>query len=33
MNIIPGNNIIHASGHGGAYGEDEALFKRPTQHA
>lgn len=33
VDIIPGNNVMHASGHRGAYGKDQALLKCPPQHA
>ena len=33
MNVIPGDDIMHACGHGGADSEDEALLKGPPQQA
>lgn len=33
MNVIPGDDILHARSHGGTDGEDKALFKGPAQQA
>lgn len=33
MNVIPGDDILHARSHGGTDGEDKALFEGPTQQA
>lgn len=33
MNVIPGDDILHARSHGGTNGEDKALFKGPAQQA
>lgn len=33
MNVIPGDDILHARGHGGTDGEDKALFEGPAQQA
>lgn len=33
MNVIPGDDILHARSHGGTDGEDKALFKGLAQQA
>lgn len=33
MNVIPGDDILHARRHGGTDGEDKALLEGPTQKA
>lgn len=33
MNVIPGDDVLHARSHGGTDGEDKALFKGPAQQA
>ncbi len=33
MNVIPGDDILHARSHGGTDGEDKALFEGPAQQA
>lgn len=33
MNVIPGDDILQACGHGGTDGEDKALFKGLAQQA
>lgn len=33
VNVIPGNDILHACSHGGTDGEDKALFEGPAQQA
>ena len=33
VNIIPGDDVSYACGHGGTDGEDKALFEGPAQQA
>lgn len=33
VDVVPGNDVMHSCGHGGPYGEDEALFEGPAEQA
>ena len=33
MDVVPGDDVMHARRHGGTDGEDKALFEGPPQQA
>ena len=33
VDVVPGNDVMHARCHGGTNGEDKALFEGPPQQA
>ena len=33
MDVVPGDDVVHASGHGGTDGKYEALFEGPPEQA